>query len=48
MVVIRGTILTINKKFTAGDMDEFVTADMEYYSILGKLPTTSPGSIWGH
>jgi hypothetical protein len=47
MVVIRNTILTIHKKFTAGDMDEFVTADMEYYSILGKLPTTSPGSIWG-
>ena len=44
---VRNTILTIYKGFTAGDMDEFVTADMEYYSILRKLPSTSPGSVWG-
>jgi hypothetical protein len=47
VVVVRNTILTIYKEFTAGDMDEFVSADMEYYSILGKLPSTSPGSVWG-
>ena len=48
VVVVRNTILTIYTEFTAGDMDEFVTADMEYNSILAKLPTTSPGSIWGN
>lgn len=44
---VRGGILQIDKKLTPGNMDEFVTADMEYYSILGLLPTTSPGSVWG-
>lgn len=39
------TILTITKNISGND--EFVTADMEYYTILGELPTTSPGSIWG-
>lgn len=44
---VRRGILEICKKFAPGSMDEFVTADMEYYSILSLLPTTSPGSIWG-
>jgi hypothetical protein len=44
-VSVRGTILTITKKISG--IDEFVKADMEYYSILGLLPSTSPGSIWG-
>lgn len=39
------TILTITKNISGND--EFVTADLEYYSILGELPSTSPGSIWG-
>jgi hypothetical protein len=39
------TILTISKRISGND--EFVTADMEYYTILGELPTTSAGSIWG-
>lgn len=42
---VKGTILTITKD--VANRDEFVQADGEYYSILGKLPTTSPGSIWG-
>ena len=44
---VRGSVLTITKKFTAGSNCEFVEADMEYYSILGLLPSSSPGSIWG-
>lgn len=44
---VRRSILEINKEFTPGSMDEFVTADMEYYSILSLLPSTSAGSIWG-
>jgi len=42
---VRGSILTITKRIN-GD-DEFVIADGEYYFILGLLPTTSAGSIWG-
>lgn len=43
---VRGDILTIYKNGIVS-RDDFVRADMEYYSILDKLPTTSPGSIWG-
>ena len=42
---VRGSILTI-KKVISGE-SEFCNADMEYYSILGLLPSTSDGSIWG-
>lgn len=42
---VRGDILTITKRIRGNE--EFVKADMEYYSILGELPSTSPGSIWG-
>jgi hypothetical protein len=45
-VRVRGSILTIYKDGIV-DKDAFVRADMEYYGILGILPTTSPGSIWG-
>lgn len=43
---IRGSILTIYKDGIR-TKEDFVRADMEYYSILGLLPSTSPGSIWG-
>jgi hypothetical protein len=43
---VRGSILTITKDGIRSNED-FVRADMEYYSILGLLPSTSPGSIWG-
>lgn len=43
---VRGSILTIHKDGIRTNED-FVRADMEYYSILGLLPTTSPGSMWG-
>lgn len=46
MVEVRQDVLTIRK----GDIrtkDDFCKADSEYYSILGLLPTTSPGSMWG-
>lgn len=39
-------ILTISKQ-GINSTDAFVKADSEYYTILGMLPTTSPGSIWG-
>jgi len=45
-VRVRGSIMTIYKDGIV-DKDAFVRADMEYYSILGLLPSTSPGSIWG-
>lgn len=40
-------VLTIYKRFTPGSSDEFVQADGEYYSILGLLPQSSAGSVWG-
>jgi hypothetical protein len=43
----RGSILTITKSITPNDNDSFAKADGEYYTILGKLPTTSAGSMWG-
>jgi len=43
---IRGSVFTITKEFTPTN-ENFVTADMEYYSILELLPRTSPGSDWG-
>ncbi len=43
---VRGSVLTITKT-GINSKEDFVRADMEYYSILGLLPTTSPGSIWG-
>ena len=46
-VTVRGSILTITKHIRPGSNDDFVTADMEYYSILGLLPSTSAGSTWG-
>ena len=46
-VNVRGSILTITKRFPAGDKDGLVTCDMEYYDILGRLPSTSAGSVWG-
>ena len=45
--IVRDSVLTIVKRFTPGSNDEFVKADGEYYSILGLLPQSSPGSTWG-
>jgi hypothetical protein len=46
-VAVRGnSILTVTKTGIRS-RDDFVRADMEYYSILELLPTTSPGSVWG-
>ena len=44
-VGIRRSILTISKPISSND--DFVSADSEYYSILGLLTQTSPGSSWG-
>lgn len=46
-VFVRGSILTITKRIQAGSSESFARADGEYYDILGRLPTTSPGSVWG-
>lgn len=46
-VLVRGDILTIEKRFEAGNQDQLVRADGEYYSILGHLPQVEPGSTWG-
>jgi len=43
---VRGSILTIYKDGIRSNED-FVRADMEYYSILGLIPSTKAGSIWG-
>jgi uncharacterized Ntn-hydrolase superfamily protein len=40
-----GSIVKIHKVIHG--MDDFVTADSEYYGILECLPQTEAGSIWG-
>jgi hypothetical protein len=44
---VRGSILTTKKRFTPGDNDGFIEADMMYYEILDLLPRTRAGSDWG-
>lgn len=44
---VRGDILEITKSITPNDNHSFCRADQEYYSILGQLKTTRPGSMWG-
>jgi len=44
---VRGSILTIRKRIVSGDNDSFAQADGEYYDILGRLPSTRSGSVWG-
>lgn len=44
-VEISKNILRISKPING--IDDFTRADGEYYSILGLLPQTTPGSIWG-
>jgi hypothetical protein len=46
-IEIRGSVLTITKNIKPNDNADFCRADAEYYSILGLLPMTSAGSIWG-
>lgn len=42
----RAGILRITKRGIV-TKDDFVKADGEYYWILGLLPQSNPGSIWG-
>jgi hypothetical protein len=44
---VRGSVLTIYKDIARDNKEELVRADMEYYSILGLLKRSSPGSDWG-
>lgn len=45
---VRGGILTVHHRFTGGDVNEwFRNCDMSYYSVLGLLKRTEPGSDWG-
>ena len=46
-IEVRGTVLTISKRIQPGNKEDFCEADMMYYSVLGKLPRTEPGSDWG-
>ena len=46
-ISVRNTVMEITKEFTPNSRSEFVQADMEYYSILSLMPTTSAGSVWG-
>jgi len=46
-IQVRGSVLTITKRFSAGSNDGLVECDMEYYSVLDILPSTGAGSIWG-
>ena len=44
---VRGSIFTIYKEIARGNKEALVRADMEYYSILGLLKRSGPGSDWG-
>ena len=44
---IRGAILTAKTRFTPGDNDGFIEADIMYYEVIGLLPRTRAGSDWG-
>jgi hypothetical protein len=44
-IEISGNIIRISKPINSND--DFNRADGEYYSILGLLPQTTPGSTWG-
>ena len=44
---VRGSILTIYKAIVRDNKDDLVSADMEYYSILGLLKRSNAGSDWG-
>lgn len=44
---VRGSIFTIKKAIQRCDNNSFCMADSEYYGILGLLPSTSAGSVWG-
>ena len=43
---VRGTIVTIQKTFTAGDKAAYSDADSEAYEILDLAPLKG-GSVWG-
>jgi hypothetical protein len=43
---VSDSVVTITKRFRAGDRDALVECDMEYYSIL-SLAALRGGSIWG-
>lgn len=45
--VRHGSILTIQKSIVPGDLESFAKADSQYYTILGLLPQTRAGSMWG-
>ena len=45
---VRGSILTVHSHFKGGDVEEwFRNCDMSYYSVLGLLKRSEPGSDWG-
>ncbi len=46
-VSARGCIVTISKRFPAGDNSAFVDCDMMAGGYLAELPATQAGSTWG-
>lgn len=45
---VRGGILTVHSTYKGGDVNEwFRNCDMSYYSVLGLLKRSEPGSDWG-
>ena len=46
-ILVRDGILTIHKNFTPESREGFVECDTTYYSVLGLLPRSRPGSDWG-
>ena len=46
-VEVRGSILTVTKRFTPGDKAAYCVAESDVGSIIYSLPSTSAGSTWG-
>jgi len=46
-IEIRGSILTVTKRFTPGDKAAYCAAESEVGSVIRALPRSSAGSDWG-
>jgi hypothetical protein len=46
-IEIRGSIVTVTKRFTPSDKSAYALAETDVGIILGMVPTTSAGSTWG-
>ena len=46
-IEVRGTILTVTKRFTPGDKAAYCAAESDVGSVIYSLPRSSSGSDWG-